>query len=379
MKEGGQVLTLTEVLNKFKECMLLPNNPTEGLDEIYRLMDQNQDYFVGKLDLSMVYSERLGERRVKLFKTLRVAGLLFIGEDVYILVAPASMSIKSVLFVSWKPREIEIRIKDGEAVCDTPPAMEITDITKENVTHFYVELSDIKPDERIDYAFYDFNNVESVKIEKMLKGAHALEDLADVRCGYHTNFKQTSIAAMLGGLIDVLPDLQSVRGLIPVSFYSIENLSSIGRIDGSPFAHFLKRKPKTPPANNGDIIMSLVGTRGQKGKINDTLGQVAIIEKDGDYYVNQTFAIITPKKGINPYFLLLSLGADYFKYQLRKYKKPLSKYQTMVTIADIRKMRVIIPENAKEMSELGRKQEQWIVDIRKALAEKKELSARLGR
>ena len=79
------------------------------------------------------------------------------------------------------------------------------------------------------------------------------------------------------------------------------------------------------PATGGEIIMALItSSRKQEGISN--IGKSAILERGEEYYVNQSFAIISPRTGINPYFLQLSFGADYFLRQLNRYRKPSSKF-----------------------------------------------------
>ena len=85
--------------------------------------------------------------------------------------------------------------------------------------------------------------------------------------------------------------------------------------------------------------MALIASRSKKEGVSN-IGRSAIIERGEEYFVNQSFAIISPHPRINAHFLQFSLGEDYFIKQINRYRKPSSKFQESVTLGDLKKMRI---------------------------------------
>ncbi|MGC2422801.1 MAG: hypothetical protein WA666_00380 [Nitrospirota bacterium] len=369
------MLSPADILKKFHQGISSPEGLIQGLDcDINQLSD---GYVVIKLNDSMIYSDRYGPYRKHLFSTGRVVSLLQVAaEEAYLLLAPQKERYESVTFIRRRVSEtIVARIKDGTVKLETDTStVPLEKLTSKNVNSYTIDLSEINPEQRIDSLFYAEKNME---LARRLDSHPTLEKVADIRCGYHTNFKRridSSISSQAAELAQRFAG-GSLVGNYPIAFVGAENISSYGSIKGMPYTFEVSRKPKTPPAAKGDIIICLVGAResrarGKEARENDTLGKAAIIETNREFYVNQTFAILKPI-GIDPYFLLHTLSSDYFISQLIRHRKPVGKYQSMVTLNDLKKMHVILYDSQKRI-ELAEKRRGWIELIKRVDTEMKE-------
>jgi len=331
------MLILTTVLKGFKDGLTSPKNIVVGIDAaINTLAHKFEGFVVVKLDDSEVFSEKFGQSRLELFKTGRVTSVLSVGSYTYLLLSPIDRGTENVCYLMYKRPEEAEDASLGDNI--------VRNLTEEDVEDYARKLSDIDAEQRIDYRFYQ---KEYLDLERALEKYPTLEKVAfSVRLGFHTSFKKTGSPHLLDTLRHKMSDLKKNQERFYVPFIGIDNISPIGCVSGPVFVYDVGRKPTTRPASGGEIVMALItSSRKQEGISN--IGKSAIIEEGEECYINQSFAIISPRTGVDPYFLQLSFGADYFLKQISRYRKPTSKSQDSVTLNDLKKLRIVTYDEEK--------------------------------
>ena len=200
-----------------------------------------------------------------------------------------------------------------------------------------LELTAIDAEQRIDYEFYQKKYRD---LEEQLKGYPTLDKLAfDIRSGFRTFKKENATPFQRDPINYELFDYTREQKDFFAPFIGIDNLSPVGCITGPVFLLRLDDKPTISTATGDEIIMAAITSRSKK-EGTSKIGRSAIIERGEEYYVNQTFAIISPRPNIDVYFLQFSLGEDYFIEQINRYAKPSSKFQECITLGDLKRMRI---------------------------------------
>jgi len=365
------MLELREIIHKYQELLVSPAKMVTGMAAALPALAKARGWTVILLSESEASSETFSQERDRLFKSLRVAAVLSIDEKTYALISPVAEKCEEIWYLGSSSTALKVEIKDGYASVsteDTPLPELLAKMTEDNVSTFCIPSSEIDAKFRIDFRYYDPKNVA---VEAKLSGCPPLEDLALSRGGLHTNFRRTPEASLEGELIEYLRASGAKLKHHEALFLGLENISPVGSIMGTPFPQKLKTRPRTKPAIRGEIIISLAGPKGNKGSAGDTLGQAAIIEESGEFYVPQTFGIVTPLPGVDPYFLLHQLSCKDVKDQLERLKKPVNKYQMLVTKSDFKKVR--IPDMSDEAKEvIARKQRHWIASFKRLVKEREE-------
>ena len=377
------ILKKVKVLDLVKKWLKRhENKPLDGIEALLSAISKRtEDFVVAEIDESVAYSEKYSSLRADPFDTGTIYAVLEFGYHFYILAFPRK-KMKKIIFMLYTGVRSDLSPE------------QLLDVS--NFEAYLRDLEEIDARQRIDYRFYQKRYIE---LEEELSNYKTVDEISrEVRCGQHTTFKRTRKGHKFNLLVDGLAPIEQLKAPFYSAFIGIENISSVGCVEGLINVYESDEKPKIRSARRGDLVMALVSSRGSKDDYIDketekekekskeaddanksfdvldignigkvaiveadeeddanksfdvldigNIGKVAIVEADEEYFVNQSFTIITPDSGINAYFLWLSLTADYFKEQLNRYRKPVGKYQDNVTVSDLKKLRVILDDKA---------------------------------
>ena len=217
----------------------------------------------------------------------------------------------------------------------------------------------IDPKIRVDYEYHRKVNRD---IADTLKDSPTVEGVAEFMVG-GIHSKQSSLSDH-DSLEDEKVNLEERTLFTRAHLIGLNDITLSGGLKGRFKAVHIEQ-PSVAPLRAGDLIVSLFGGHMWRKEIG-SIGKAAIYEGNSkDVYVNQTMAIIRPDvKKVNPYFLLMSLSANYFREQLLCRMKPGNRQQAMVSLSDLKECRIkLLPID--EMQEIGERHRRRI-EIEKA-------------
>jgi len=227
-------------------------------------------------------------------------------------------------------------------------------------------LGSIRYKHRIDF---NYNNPAHNEFEKGLLYHPTIAEVTEHRhLGYHANPKREkdvlrkymdnpSSRHEAAAVLKYAADLEKKDGVKVVvepraRFVGITNISPHGYLVGEMEFKRPDVLPETSILRAGDIIVSLFGGNSQKNALG-SIGKVAIVDKDhAPCFINQTMASMRAKPDIDPYFLLASIRAEYFRRQMHMRMKPSNKTQTLISLEDFCECRIKIP-NKVVMKKIG--------------------------
>ncbi|MDA8161629.1 MAG: restriction endonuclease subunit S [Desulfobacteraceae bacterium] len=290
---------------------------------------QRSDYIALRLNNQQIYGERAASYRDAIWVSNKVEIIWQGFEKTLIILSPDKERTETVRFVF--DEELKKTISKNKEPLDYA-----------RLPNFKINKEDVRPSERLD--FYYYKDREKVKD---LSDWPTLDSICEhIKYGYHANPHRDSPDAGKAGE--------------KMKFIGMTNISPHGYLIGElPVKTLKELPPKSSIVYTGDFVVSLFGGNLKKRTLG-AIGKAAIVDKKhSPAFINQTMASMKLKRDYNPYFILLSLRAEYFQEQLLRVMKPASSAQTQVTLKDFRQCRVKTPDK-KTMDKLGQEYQELI-------------------